>query len=442
MGRRGARRGRAARPRLIGGTKGSHLVVEPFPGAPREAVYAEAVGDGRPYFVVPWNGLYLIGTTDTRYEGDLDDVVATDEEIAYLIEETNRLIPGAALTADQVLYTYAGVRPLPAPGAAQGARRGLDHAQPRDPRPRRQRRAGGRADRGPAVDRRRQDHDLPAPRGGDGRRRRQEARAQGRQVPHAPAAAAGRDRLPVRGLPRALPRRRAGCRSRRPTACCASTARARPRRSTSPTARRRCASRSTRTAARSAPRSSSRCAPSWPRRSPTSCSAARSSATARMPASARSTPPPSSAVRHAGWTDERAAREVAAFRAAGARRRCVRAPPLHDGRRPTAARRRPRGRCRRRRRPRALRRRSRRLSATRAGMVRPRMHRRARTAMVGPDACRLRTDRQPSFACMIDGAVLLDARRRSRRARPRRRVASGPLPSLEDVALARRSARG
>jgi len=100
--------------RLIGGTKGSHLVVEPFPGAPREAVYAEAVGDGRPYFVVPWNGLYLIGTTDTRYEGDLDDVVATDDEIAYLIEETNGLIPGAALSAEQVLYTYAGVRPLPA----------------------------------------------------------------------------------------------------------------------------------------------------------------------------------------------------------------------------------------------------------------------------------------------------------------------------------------
>jgi glycerol-3-phosphate dehydrogenase len=102
--------------RLIGGTKGSHLVVGPFPGAPREAVYAEAVGDGRPYFVVPWNGLYLIGTTDTRYDGELDDVVATDDEIAYLIDETNRLIPGATLTTDQVLYTYAGVRPLPAPG--------------------------------------------------------------------------------------------------------------------------------------------------------------------------------------------------------------------------------------------------------------------------------------------------------------------------------------
>jgi glycerol-3-phosphate dehydrogenase len=108
--------GQAGPPRLIGGTKGSHLVVEPFPGAPREAVYAEAHGDGRPYFVVPWNGRYLIGTTDTRYDGDLDDVVATDEEVSYLIDETNFLIPGADLTPEHVLYTYAGVRPLPAPG--------------------------------------------------------------------------------------------------------------------------------------------------------------------------------------------------------------------------------------------------------------------------------------------------------------------------------------
>jgi glycerol-3-phosphate dehydrogenase len=127
-------------PRLIGGTKGSHLVVAPFPGAPREAVYSEAIEDGRPYFVVPWNGQYLIGTTDTRYDGDLDDVVATDDEVAYLIAETNRLIPGAALLPDQVLYTYAGVRPLPAGGGRDGVGEGTitrshvihDHASGED----------------------------------------------------------------------------------------------------------------------------------------------------------------------------------------------------------------------------------------------------------------------------------------------------------------------
>ncbi|MDQ3924641.1 MAG: glycerol-3-phosphate dehydrogenase [Actinomycetota bacterium] len=103
-----------AEERMIGGTKGSHLVVDPFPGAPAgEALYAEARADGRPYFIVPWNGRYLIGTTDIRHEGDLDLVVADDEEIDYLIEETNNVIPEANLTRDDILFTYSGVRPLP-----------------------------------------------------------------------------------------------------------------------------------------------------------------------------------------------------------------------------------------------------------------------------------------------------------------------------------------
>ena len=101
--------------RFMGGTKGSHLIVDPFPGAPQgEALYVEARKDGRPYFIVPWNGRYLIGTTDLRYEGgDLDYVSASEEEIQYLLDETNYIIPGARLSREDVLFTYAGVRPLP-----------------------------------------------------------------------------------------------------------------------------------------------------------------------------------------------------------------------------------------------------------------------------------------------------------------------------------------
>jgi glycerol-3-phosphate dehydrogenase len=100
--------------RMMGGTKGSHIIVDPFPGAPkRETLYVEARKDGRPYFINPWNGRYLIGTTDIRYEGDLDRVVADEEEIDYLLDETNRLIPRARLTREDVLFTYSGVRPLP-----------------------------------------------------------------------------------------------------------------------------------------------------------------------------------------------------------------------------------------------------------------------------------------------------------------------------------------
>jgi glycerol-3-phosphate dehydrogenase len=98
--------------RLIGGTKGSHIVVDDFDGAPKEALYVEAEEDGRPFFIIPWNALYLIGTTDSRYDGDLDAVAADEGEIAYLIRETNRVIPGAKLARASVLYTYSGVRPL------------------------------------------------------------------------------------------------------------------------------------------------------------------------------------------------------------------------------------------------------------------------------------------------------------------------------------------
>ena len=99
--------------RLIGGTKGSHVVVGPFAGAPESAVYLEALSDRRPFFIIPWNGNYLIGTTDVRFEGDPDEVRAEEWEIEYLLGETNRAFPGAELSRDRVLYTYAGVRPLP-----------------------------------------------------------------------------------------------------------------------------------------------------------------------------------------------------------------------------------------------------------------------------------------------------------------------------------------
>ncbi len=97
----------------IGGTKGSHIVVDPFPGAPISALYVEAHADSRPYFIIPWLGKYLIGTTDQRFEGDLDRVKADNAEIDYLIAETNRVLPSAHLTRADVRFTYAGVRPLP-----------------------------------------------------------------------------------------------------------------------------------------------------------------------------------------------------------------------------------------------------------------------------------------------------------------------------------------
>ncbi|WP_373533572.1 glycerol-3-phosphate dehydrogenase/oxidase [Vampirovibrio sp.] len=99
----------------LGGTKGSHIVVRRFNQAPETALYVEAKSDGRPFFIIPWReDFYLIGTTDIPFAGDLDQVSANPDEVAYLLSETNQVLPQANLTPADVLYTYAGVRPLPA----------------------------------------------------------------------------------------------------------------------------------------------------------------------------------------------------------------------------------------------------------------------------------------------------------------------------------------
>ncbi len=99
--------------RLLGGTKGSHIIVARFSGAPSTGVYVEAGADGRPFFILPWNDLLLIGTTDQRFDGDARDAAIDSHELDYLTSETERVFPGAAGLADRVLYTQTGVRPLP-----------------------------------------------------------------------------------------------------------------------------------------------------------------------------------------------------------------------------------------------------------------------------------------------------------------------------------------
>lgn len=103
----------APQPRLNGGTKGSHLIVDHFPGAPTDVVYYESRRDGRLVLVIPWMGKLMLGTTDIRFESDPDDARCDIGEAEYLLEEVNNLIPDANLTMADVRYTYSGVRPLP-----------------------------------------------------------------------------------------------------------------------------------------------------------------------------------------------------------------------------------------------------------------------------------------------------------------------------------------
>ncbi len=106
---------------LIGGVRGSHLVLRRFPGAPASAVYSEAV-DGRPFFLLPWNGQLLAGATEVRDHADPGKTEPGAGEIEYLFASLNRLFPGAHLSWNDVQATFAGVRPLPyAPGEKPSA---------------------------------------------------------------------------------------------------------------------------------------------------------------------------------------------------------------------------------------------------------------------------------------------------------------------------------
>jgi glycerol-3-phosphate dehydrogenase len=108
-------------PRLIGGTCGTHIVLPLREGGPNGHLYATAKRDGRPFFILPWDGRLLVGTTDVRLEGSPDGVRTEDWEIDYLLTETNRLFPEATYTRSDVEYTTIGVRPLPASARSEGA---------------------------------------------------------------------------------------------------------------------------------------------------------------------------------------------------------------------------------------------------------------------------------------------------------------------------------
>lgn len=90
-------------------SKGIHLVVprEVFPSS--SALIARTATSV--LFMLPWGRNWLIGTTDTDYEGDYTEPSVTDDDVTYLIEQANKWLTNP-LTADQVIGVYAGLRPL------------------------------------------------------------------------------------------------------------------------------------------------------------------------------------------------------------------------------------------------------------------------------------------------------------------------------------------
>jgi glycerol-3-phosphate dehydrogenase len=102
---------RMAKP-MLGGVRGSHIVLPRFLGSPNAALYTEAE-DGRPFFVLPWNDQILVGTTEIADTDDPGKTVPSAEEISYLVGSLAKLFPKAKITAQGVKYSFAGIRPLP-----------------------------------------------------------------------------------------------------------------------------------------------------------------------------------------------------------------------------------------------------------------------------------------------------------------------------------------
>lgn len=105
---------------LLRPTKGVHLVVD-FARLPvKHAVVCLHPEDGRVLFAIPWGEQTYIGTTDTDFGGDPAEVVTTSDDVRYLLDAANAYFPSANLRPQDVLSTWAGLRPLIAPPSADG----------------------------------------------------------------------------------------------------------------------------------------------------------------------------------------------------------------------------------------------------------------------------------------------------------------------------------
>ncbi len=97
---------------MLGGVRGSHIVLPRFSGSPNTAIYTEAL-DGRPIFILPWNDQIMVGTTEVADTGDPGMTAPSVDEINYLVRSVANLFPKAKISPENVKHAFAGIRPLP-----------------------------------------------------------------------------------------------------------------------------------------------------------------------------------------------------------------------------------------------------------------------------------------------------------------------------------------
>ena len=118
--------------RYIGGTKGSHILLdlpELVDMLKGRMIYFET-DNGRICLVYEYNGFALVGTTDQK-AADPDTVVCEAWEIDYFLEQLRVLLPDMAISRDQIVFAYSGIRPLPASDTATPGLISRDHSSPR-----------------------------------------------------------------------------------------------------------------------------------------------------------------------------------------------------------------------------------------------------------------------------------------------------------------------
>ena len=102
---------------LMGGTKGSHLVVDNqrlYDALGDRMVYYEHA-DGRICITFRFMGKVIVGSTDMRVD-DPDQATCEDDEIDYMMTTLRGVFPSLALSEDDIVFTFCGVRPLPSSG--------------------------------------------------------------------------------------------------------------------------------------------------------------------------------------------------------------------------------------------------------------------------------------------------------------------------------------
>jgi glycerol-3-phosphate dehydrogenase len=90
-------------------SKGIHIITKSIG---KDKAITLQTPNGRHFFIIPWRGHSLIGTTDELFKGNPDDFKVTEKDILDLLSEVNEGYPIANLKRSDVLFHYGGLRPI------------------------------------------------------------------------------------------------------------------------------------------------------------------------------------------------------------------------------------------------------------------------------------------------------------------------------------------